>query len=397
MTKMSLINAKQEIVQSMTNALKNEDANAYEQAMIQLSESIKDEVLEEAKGLAGAKDSEILSARGVRQLTSKERAYFVELGKAMTSENPRQALSNIDAVMPETEIDAIFDGLKESHALLAELDVQNTKGAIKYIYNTDARQLAVWGKLTDEIKKEISASFTEVDMTLLKLTAFIPVSQAMVDLGPEWLENFIRQVLTEALACGLENAVVNNLNDNEGCLGMVVDFTKSATVSSSTGVTTYKKQTATKVTDFKPKTYGPIVAKLAKTEGGKDRNVHDLILVCNPTDYYNKIMPATVREYAGAYVHDAFPIATKVVPCSAVTEGEAILGMSGQYFLGIGMGSTDGVIEYSDDAQFIEDNRVFKTKLYANGKPKDANSFILLDVSAVEAYIPEVKTTTAAA
>lgn len=394
---MSLINVNQEFSQKMMDALKNENEEGYVQAMNDFAQSIETKVLEQAKALNGAKDSEILASRGVRQLTSKERAYFVELGKAMTAENPRQALSNIEAVMPETEIDAIFENLKEGHELLANLDVQNTKGAIKYIYNTDARQLAVWGKLTDEIKKEISASFTEVDMTLLKLTAFIPVSQAMVDLGPEWLENFVRQVLTEALACGLENAVVNNLSDDAGCLGMVVDFTKSATVNASTKVTTYKKQTATKVTDLTPATYGALVAKLAKTEGGKDRAVKDLIMVCNPTDYYNKIMPATVREYAGAYVHDAFPIATKVVPCSAVTEGEAILGMAGQYFLGIGMGSTDGVIEYSDDCQFIEDNRVFKTKLYANGRPKDATSFILLDVSALEAYIPTVKTKTEAA
>lgn len=51
--------------------------------------------------------------------------------------------------------------------------------------------------------------------------------------------------------------------------------------------------------------------------------------------------------------------------------------------MGIGT-SKDGKIEYSDDYQFIEDNRVYKIKLNANGKPKDNMSFVYVDISQLE-------------
>ncbi|MNF09669.1 hypothetical protein D3C80_2103910 [compost metagenome] len=46
----------------------------------------------------------------------------------------------------------------------------------------------------------------------------------------------------------------------------------------------------------------------------------------------------------------------------------------------MGAGSTQK-IEHSDHVKFMEDERVYITKMYATGKPKDNNSFILLDIS----------------
>jgi len=48
--------------------------------------------------------------------------------------------------------------------------------------------------------------------------------------------------------------------------------------------------------------------------------------------------------------------------------------------LGTGKG---GKVEYSDEFQFLDDNRVYRTKLYGYGQPKDNNSFVSLDISAV--------------
>ena len=42
-------------------------------------------------------------------------------------------------------------------------------------------------------------------------------------------------------------------------------------------------------------------------------------------------------------------------------------------------------IEYSDEFHFLDDERVYLSKLYANGKARDNNSFLLLDISAVTA------------
>ena len=46
--------------------------------------------------------------------------------------------------------------------------------------------------------------------------------------------------------------------------------------------------------------------------------------------------------------------------------------------------SRDGRIEYSDHYQFLEDDRVYLIKLYANGFPMDNNAFLVLDVSKMQ-------------
>lgn len=68
---------------------------------------------------------------------------------------------------------------------------------------------------------------------------------------------------------------------------------------------------------------------------------------------------------------------------AALAEGEAILGIPNKYFMGVGAGNS-GKIEYSDEYQFLQDNRVYLTKLYAMGMPKDNNAFIYLDISKLK-------------
>ena len=58
--------------------------------------------------------------------------------------------------------------------------------------------------------------------------------------------------------------------------------------------------------------------------------------------------------------------------------------------MGIGAGTNGGKIEYSDEFRFLDDERVYLTKLYGNGRPLDNNAFQLLDITALEAATVEV-------
>jgi hypothetical protein len=73
-----------------------------------------------------------------------------------------------------------------------------------------------------------------------------------------------------------------------------------------------------------------------------------------------------------------------VIQSVGVQEGHAIVGLGKRYFLGLGTGR-DGLIEYSDHAQFLEDNRVYTTHLYGNGRPMDNAAFEYLDISGLQA------------
>lgn len=59
-------------------------------------------------------DATILAQRGVRQLTSKEKQYYEKIIEAMRSTDPKQALNDVEVVMPETIIDSVFDDSRQT-------------------------------------------------------------------------------------------------------------------------------------------------------------------------------------------------------------------------------------------------------------------------------------------
>ena len=50
----------------------------------------------------------------------------------------------------------------------------------------------------------------------------------------------------------------------------------------------------------------------------------------------------------------------------------------------------EGKVDYSDQYQFLEDNRVYLIKLIGTGRAKDNNDFIYLDISKLEALMLSV-------
>lgn len=390
---LGIMNQKRtEILQRMTDAMRAQDENKYLEAMSELSLDIEQSVMTQAQELAGVQDSQILASRGVRQLTSTEKKYYEAVIGAMKSADPKQALTQVKVVMPETVIDSVFEELKTNHPLLSKIDFVNTQGLVKWLMNTNGFQKAVWGKIDAKIVTEVTSGFKEVNMDLMKLSAFIAVSKAMLELGPQWLDRYVREVLYEALANGAEFGFVNNLKTTEGPIGMIADLTQG-TVDGD-GIK-YTAKAAVAITDFQPTTLGPQLAKLAKDSKGNARIIKDVIMLVNPTDYFTKVFPATtVMGADGTYRNDVLPYPITVIQTPAVEEGKAILGLAYRYFGGAGMTSKEGRIEYSDEYQFLEDNRVYLIKLYANGQPKDNNAFVVLDISGLKPAIVKVETVT---
>lgn len=363
-----MIQNRDEIRARMQQALKDNDTDGFYQAFDDMISYIGDDVrqrYEEQVGeLKNEMDSRILSQRGVRQLTNKEHEYYQKLSNAMKAPNPKQALTDADLVMPKTIMNAVFDELQTSHPLLSRIEFISTTGLTEMIMNTNGYQEAAWGKLCDEIIKEISSGFKTVSMTFLKLSAFIPVCKAMLDLGPEWLDDYVRQVLYEALANGLEAGIVTG-DGNDKPIGMVRQVGDGVTVKG--GV--YPEKAKIKVTDLSPDTVGNLLSLIAVDPNGKPRTVRDLLLLVNPQDYFQKVMPATtLMAPDGSYRNDVMPYPMTIIPTPSLERGNAVLGMGYKYFAGAGM-AKEGRVEYSDEYHFLEDERVYLIKLYANGFP----------------------------
>jgi HK97 family phage major capsid protein len=376
-----LINeARQKFSESFIQSIKDGDEAKLADAVAEFSQAIQDALMQDANDASA--DNAALAARGVRVLTSAETKYYESIIKAMsTAKNVKAAIDSIDVAMPETIIDAVMEDIQTAFPLLDEIDFQNTTAITKWFYNKQGVQQAAWGKLGTEITKELSGAIGEINLTQCKLTAYMVVSKDFLKLGPTWLDAYVRAILSEANGVALETAVVDG-DGNDCPIGMTRDLTKGTT---SEGATTYAQKTATKVTKLDPATYGSILAKLAKTPSGRQRNIQDVILVVNPADYMSKVMPATtILTPQGTYVSDVLPFPTKVIQSVGMPEGHAVVGLGKRYFLGLGT-SKDGLIDFSDHAQFLEDNRVYTTHLYGNGMPMDNAAFEYLDISKLEA------------
>ena len=386
---------REELRAKIQQAVKDGDTQAFTDAFNQMVEVIGEDVLQQANSrldeMRQASDTQVLAVRGVRQLTSKERDYYQKLSEAMRAKDPRQAVNNLDLVMPETVVDAVFDELQTSHPLLSHIQFMNTRGAIRMMMNTNGYQTAAWGQLCAEIIQELTSGFKEVDTGLLKLSAFLPVCKAMLELGPEWLDNFVRQVLYEAYANGLEAGIVAG-NGNGQPIGMNRQVGDNVTVTG--GVYPVKSPIA--VNDLSPTTVGNLLALIAVDPNGKSRVVRDVILVVNPVDYFQRIMPATtVMAPDGTYRNDVLPYPMTVIQSPAVDQGQAIIGIGYKYFAAIGT-ARDGRIEYSDDYHFLEDERMYLIKGYANGFPMDNNAFFVLDITGIRPAVWKVEQVTAA-
>lgn len=381
---------KDKILAKFVDSIKNEDKEGFSQAFTELADNIQESVLKEAKELSAETDRSILASRGIRQLTAEETSYYQKVIEAMKSSAPKQALTDIDVVMPKTIIDEVFDDLTTNHPLLSKIDFRQTGGITEFLMSVAGYQKATWGELCDPIKKELEAGFKLVDTKLLKLSAWIPVCMAMLDLGPVYLDRYVRELLYEALANGLEDGIVNGDGDKTP-IGMVRQVQDNVIRQGNK----YPEKSAVKIKNFNVKTMGNLVSLLAVNPAGKPRMIRDLMLLVNPQDYYQLVLPATsFMKPDGTYATNVLPVDVSVIQTLALPRGKAVFGMASQYFAGAGMDKA-GRIEYDDSVKFLEDQRVYKIKLYANGFPKDNNSFLVLDITALEEAALKVETVAA--
>ena len=386
---------KTEILNKMRQAITDEDSVAFAQAWEDLSKMFEDAVLAEARGLVQAGDNQVLVGRGVRVLTSAEKEYYENLAEAMKSTNPKQALSNFGAVLPETVIDAVFNDITEEHPLLAEIKFENSMAMIKWLYSTmDGAHLAWWGPLCGEIKKELAAQFGYLNLEQTKLSAWVPVCKAMLDLGPEWLDRYVRTILAEAIANGLEKGIISGRGlateamDPDDKIYEPIGMDRN--LLDYNNITGYSKKAALPVIQFTAEQYGGLIAQMAVGPNMLYRTVSSVLLIVNPVDYFNKVMPATIyRRPDGSYVTDILPFPTKIIQSVWVTPGEAILGLPKKYLMAMGIGK-DGRIEFSDEYKFLEDERTYLIKFYGTGRPMDNNCFLLLDISGLVPVDPRV-------
>ena len=376
---------KNNYAMNLQTALQSNNEAEIQQAWNAFSDSIVEEIRNDY--MESVQDKNILAQRGYRQLTQAEEKYYNALITASKCRNAQQAVTTLadltaNDMMPESIIDQVMKDLVEEHPILTKVNFQNAKYATKIIMNNHTKQNAVWGEVDAEIEKEITSQFKVLNLAQNKLSAFAVVPMGLIDMGATFLDGYIRTILKDAIACGLEDAIVNGDGD-----GKPVGLMKKLT-GAVDGV--HQDKTAQAVESFDVASMGALIAQMAKNEKGQNRPVGQLSLICNANDYYTLVAPAVrVQNFAGAYV-DNFAFPMDVVISESVPAGKAILADLNNYYIGVGF-AKDGVIEFSDEYKFLEDQRTYKIKTYANGRALDENSAIVLNISGLKPAAITVK------
>ncbi|HDW3057944.1 TPA: phage major capsid protein [Bacillus cereus] len=309
-------------------------------------------------------DRSIMQSRGANVLTSEEMKFFnavVEEGGFKSTET-----------LPKTTQERIFDDLVEDHPFLQHIGLENLGAVTEFIYG-DPEGAAVWGPLFDGIKGQLNATFRKDSISQLKLTAFIPLANDMLKLGPVWVERYVRTMITEAMKVGLERGFVAGTGKDEP-IGLLKDPSGSVV----NGIYPDKKPVGTLTFEPGRKIINELkgVVKLlakklngdGKTDSDRPKNIAGkVVMVTNPFDTFDIQANATIQNAAGVYV-TSLPFNPILTESVFVPQGKVLFFVKGQYVAA--MGGTEPIKKY-EETLALEDATVYIAKQYATGKPKD--------------------------
>lgn len=342
------------------NGSEEEQKKALNTMLESLANDVKSNVMEEANATMG--DNSVLQARGQNVLTSEERKYFNEVIE--------DGVFKEESTLPVTVQERIFEGLTHEHPFLTHIGIENLGAVTEWIYS-DPEGSAVWRVLFGEIQGQLNTSFRKEKITQMALTAFWAIHNDMLELGPEWVERYVRTCLTEAIKVGLEYGFIQGKGTaEEEPVGLLYEIESNGAVveKESAGTLTFKpgRKTITELRD--------VVKLLARklnadgTDSDRPKRVAGkVVMVTNPFDTFDIQANATIQNANGAYVTNLpfNPIPTESV---FVPEGKVAFFVKGEY-----IAATGGPLKVKkfDQTLAFEDATLYTAKQYATGKPKD--------------------------
>lgn len=358
-------NAKAALVQAMKDGDEEKQSQAFSAYLDTLKENVKAEISKQANEMM--MDRSILQNRGQNVLTSEEMRFFQNVIDKKGFDD--------ESILPVTTQERIFEDIVAEHPLLDALGLRDLGAVTRFIYS-DAEKNFVWGELFGPIQGQIGAGFREESITQLKLTAYAVVPNDTLELGPEWVERYVRTVAVETISVGLEYGFVNG-NGQSQPIGLLKDKDPDS------GAVTDKVSSGTLT--FAPSERGEVVAgelynvvnALSTDAAGKRRRVSGrVVMVVNPQDALAVQFRNTIQTANGQWV-TALPYNIRMVESEEVPAGKAIFFVQDDYIAVIAGGYR---LKKFDQTLAMEDATLYTIKQFANGRPKDNKTALVYDL-----------------
>lgn len=375
-TKDELKNKFQEVLAN-ENASQEELSKAMDEYFTAISNDASEKIRNEYEELKNVTDTNILAARGIHTLTSSEVKYYNAVSKAEGF--------NVDVVMPETIIERVFEGIQEERPLLQLINFMPYTGKEKLIKGRRVGK-AVWGNLHRDLEGQLDAMFGAKNNTIHSLTAYFIISNDTLDLGPKWVDRFVRLCLQEVTAEALEEAVVVGSGDEQP-IGLIKDLDLPVTAGvyqdkASSGTLTFKDPT-TMISEFTQlmKGFTEYTDKIGDDDEGvvKYRNVDGkLKLLVHPSEYLDITGRAMTMNVNGEYVKSLPHISIEnIVQSIFVPKGKLIAFLPNEYDASI---THNNRIYVYNQTLAMSRATLYAVDMFADGRPMNNEMARVYDI-----------------
>lgn len=381
-----VIENKDEQIKALQNAFESTDAKNvatkivenYENNLLKFQDMMNTTIREANRANEQNWDASVLANRGVRTLTTDETNFY---NKAIEE----KSFDQVASLVPATVFERVFEDLAVDHSLLSKINIQKT-GTFNttWVIKKEGQSTAYWGEVCANIEEITDGGFITVDQGMNKLSGFLVVCKAMFEIGPEWLDRYVREFLSNLIASELEVAVVAG-DGNKKPIGMIRDLDGAVTG----GV--YSEKESEELKDLTPKTIGEkilapftILEKDGEGNVTKSRPYTGITFIVNPYDYALRFFGLGAKQRDdGTWEFDKYPVpGLDIIQTAAVPVGKLVVGNPKDYFLGV---ASDAKLESSDVVRMIEDQRLYVVRQLATGLPVGNDKFKVYDIKGLGA------------
>ena len=159
----------QEALAKFTEAVGNNVDSEQRNELYAAAMSTMGEELLEVVSEASKKEAEELfnTFQKNPKMSANEIKFFNEINQNVGTKN--------GALLPEETVNKVFDELVQEHPLLSIINFKNAGARLKALTVKTETGTAQWGKISDEIKGQLDATFEEKGFEQNKLTAFVGI------------------------------------------------------------------------------------------------------------------------------------------------------------------------------------------------------------------------------
>ena len=339
--------------------------------VIQMVQEAKaDEIINELKAEQekAKSDEQYAKSLNLRVLNAEEKEFYQKLKDAKQTITFKQ-----DDVIPTTIIDRTLEDLQKESKIM-DLISFAPANVTKWITGSYTG-VASWHGLTDELKGELEATISSLNIEDADLDAYLIIPKAISDLALPFVDKFFNAILKEALMLGIEDGYCNG-NGKDEPIGIYKQIDKT-----NDDGTHKDKDVNADLTSFKPKAMAG--AKKYLTKNG-NRKYDKIYIVCHPNDEADYVAPAIYNdrgELVASYKN------LEVVTSVKNPQGKAALVLPKKYTIGF---SGFKVKKY-DQTLALKNADLLVGNVYANGQADDDYIAYVFDVTKLEEYVTPVK------